>query len=416
MELKSGYKETVIGIFPEDWDLKLFAELFGFRNGVNADKSAYGQGIRFINVLEPITFSHIHGPEITGQVTLPESIISAYFVRRGDVLFNRTSETQEEVALAATYLGTERVVFGGFVIRGRPNAKIFDPVYSGYALRASFIRAQIIPMGQGAVRANVGQENLGRVLAPIPSLPEQRAIADALNDIDQLLTCLDRLLAKKRDLKVAAMQQLLTGKTRLPGFHGKWQLTSLKSILETPVTDGPHLTPVFLNDGIPFLSVNNLVDNKLDFSDLRFISQNDHEVFSRKCRPRKDDILLGKAASVGKVALVEIDMEFNIWSPIAMIRINAQNSPLFVYYQLQSTDLIRQITLLTNSSSQGNIGMGDIEKLTLFLPPFSEQIAIAKVLREMDTELESLGRRRAKTRDVKQGMMQELLTGRIRLV
>ena len=93
MDVKPGYKQTEVGVIPEEWEVKPFAELFAFRNGVNADKNSYGQGVRFINVLEPITYSHIYGPEITGQVTLPESVTDSYAVRRGDVLFNRTSET-----------------------------------------------------------------------------------------------------------------------------------------------------------------------------------------------------------------------------------------------------------------------------------------------------------------------------------
>ena len=116
--------------------------------------------------------------------------------------------------------------------------------------------------------------------------------------MDALLGALDRLIAKKRDLKQAVMQQLLTGQTRLPGFRGEWEVRLLKAMVQTPVTDGPHLTPRFLADGIPFLSVNNLVENRIDLRELRFISQADHELFSRKCKPRKNDILLGKAASV----------------------------------------------------------------------------------------------------------------------
>jgi type I restriction enzyme, S subunit len=237
-----------------------------------------------------------------------------------------------------------------------------------------------------------------------------------LSDVDALLGGLERLIAKKRDLKQAAMQQLLTGQTRLPGFHGEWEVKRLKTIVQIPVTDGPHLTPEFFDDGIPFLSVNNLVGNKIDITDLRFISRQDHELFSRKCKPRQNDILLGKAASVGKVAIVELDFEFNIWSPIALIRTSENNNARYVYYQLQSADLISQITLLTNSSSQGNIGMGDIEKLTLSLPTLPEQIAIAAVLSDMDAELAALEQRRGKTRAIKQAMMQELLTGRTRLV
>jgi type I restriction enzyme S subunit len=163
MEVKPGYKQSEVGVIPEVWDVRPFAELFVFRNGVNAERESYGKGVRFINVLEPISYSHIYGPEIPGNVALPEPIVASYAVRRGDVLFNRTSETDAELGLAATYLGTERVVFGGFVIRGRPTDNRFDPTYLGYALRAPAIRSQIIPMGQGAIRANIGQKTLSRV-------------------------------------------------------------------------------------------------------------------------------------------------------------------------------------------------------------------------------------------------------------
>ena len=250
----------------------------------------------------------------------------------------------------------------------------------------------------------------------LPPPKEQRAIAEALSDVDALLAGLDRLIAKKRDLKHAAMQQLLTGLTRLPGHNSQWEVKTLRQIVRTPITDGPHLTPTFLDDGIPFLSVNNLVGGRIDWRDLRFISQEDHEQFSRKCRPRKGDILIGKAASVGRVAFVDRDVEFNIWSPIAVIRVDDSHAARFVYYQLQSADLAKQITLLTNASSQGNIGMVDIERLKLSVPDYAEQLAIATVLSDMDSELEALEARHQKTRALKQAMMQELLTGRIRLI
>ena len=414
--LRAGYKQTEVGVIPEDWEVRQFADLLQLRNGVNADKASYGQGLPFINVLEPITHSHLYGPEITGQVTLPEAVATSYAVRRGDVLFNRTSETQNEVGLAATYLGTERVVFGGFVIRGRPTDQSFDPVYSGYALRAPVIRSQIIPMGQGAIRANIGQQNLGLVVAPVPPLLEQRAIAAALSDVDALLGGLDRLIAKKRDLKQAAMQQLLTGQTRLPGFSKDWSRSELKQLVLTPITDGPHMTPKFYDSGVPFLSVNNLADNRIDLTGLRYISKEDDKIFSLKCKPKVGDVLLGKAASVGKVAIVEEDFDFNIWSPIALVRASELIQAKFLYYQLLSADCIGQITLLTNSSSQGNIGMSEIEKLQISFPEQAEQTAIAAILSDMDTELAALQARRIKTQALKQAMMQALLTGRIRLI
>ena len=157
----------------------------------------------------------------------------------------------------------------------------------------------------------------------------------------------------------------------------EWEVKPLTEIVSTPITDGPHLTPTFLNDGIPFLSVNNLVNNKLNLSSLRFVSRSDHEEFSKKCRPRRGDVLFGKAASVGQVALLDTDIELNIWSPLALIRVGHRASAQFVVYALQTRDVHRQIALLTNASSQGNIRMSDIGRIAIPVPSLSEQTAIA---------------------------------------
>jgi type I restriction enzyme S subunit len=146
------------------------------------------------------------------------------------------------------------------------------------------------------------------------------------------------------------------------------------------------------------------------------VSRKDHLEFSKKCRPKKGDILLGKAASVGVVALIDTDMELNIWSPLALIRVGHSASETFVFYAMQASHIHRQIRLLTNASSQGNIGMSDIGLLEIPLPKRTEQIAVAAVLSDMDAELSALEARRDKTRDLKQAMMQELLTGKTRLV
>ena len=139
-------------------------------------------------------------------------------------------------------------------------------------------------------------------------------------------------------------------------------------------------------------------------------------MYSKKCKPIRGDILLGKAATVGVVAVIDFDFEINIWSPIALIRLGKKAKNTFIYYFFQSDRLKRQIGLLTNSSSQGNIGMGDIEQLIFLLPTVEEQTAIASILSDMDSDISNLQQRLTKTRQIKQGMMQQLLTGRIRLI
>ncbi|WP_045051210.1 restriction endonuclease subunit S [Chromobacterium violaceum] len=391
MELRPGYKQTEVGAFPEGWEITELGKLFSFKNGVNAEKHAYGAGIRFINVLEAISYSHLRGEETTGRVTLPDSVVDIYAVKHGDVLFNRTSETDSELALAATYIGAEKVVFGGFVIRGRPLGKQLDPFYCGYALRAPVLRSQIIPMGQGAVRANIGQESLSRVLAPVPPLAEQRAIATALSDVDALITGLEQLIAKKRDLKQAAMQQLLTGQTRLPGFSGEWEMKRLGDVLtichgksqkEVEVDDGPY--PILATGGQIGTASRPLYD--------------------------KPSVLIGRKGTINQPQYMEVPF----WTVDTLFysAIKGENSAKFLYYRFLLIDWMQY----NEASGVPSLNARTIENIEFLCPDPSEQTAIATVLSEMDAELAALEARLAKTRALKQGMMQELLTGRTRLV
>jgi type I restriction enzyme S subunit len=215
-EVKRGYKQTETGEIPEDWDVVQLARLLEFRNGVNSDKKDYGAGTSFINVLEVITKSHLRMSDIPGRVSLSKSSRDAYSVRRGDLVFNRTSETQDEIGLASVFLDDGPVVFGGFVIRGRPiPGAALHAEYAGYAFRAPAIRWQIVARGQGAIRANIGQADLRAIFVPLPDPREQAAIATILSDMDAEIAALEAKLAKARQIKQGMMQELLTGRIRL---------------------------------------------------------------------------------------------------------------------------------------------------------------------------------------------------------
>jgi type I restriction enzyme S subunit len=422
-----------VGVIPEDWEVRSFGELFEFRNGVNADKASYGQGVRFINVLEPITYSHIYGPEITGQVSLPEPIIISYAVRRGDVLLNRTSETQEELGLAATYLGIERVVFGGFVIRGRPTDRSLDPIYSGYALRASIIRSQIIPMGQGAVRANIGQQSLRLVVAPVPPAPEQQAIAEALSDVDALIESLEKLIAKKRQIKQGAMQELLTGKRRLPGFESKpgYKQTEVGVIPEDwEIQNGEEITMLigkgssprwqgfdYAIDGMLFITSENVRHGFLDIQEPKYLPIAFHDKLKRTKLLLNDILINLVGASIGRSCRICFEVgEANVNQAVAVFRVKDEYSASFFAYYFQLPSTIDRILDMQVDAARQNISLGDLRSFLIPLPAKAEQTAIAAILSDMDAEITSLETKLTKARQIKQGMMQELLTGRIRLI
>jgi type I restriction enzyme S subunit len=410
--LNAGYKTSEVGIIPNDWDVIPFRELFEFQNGVNADKKAYGSGIRFINVLEVITHAHLRFDQIPGQVTLSKLAIANFAITYGDVLFNRTSETQEEVALSAVYVGAEPVVFGGFVIRGRPRSTAFDPIFTGYALRSRNVRAQIIKLGQGAVRANVGQKDLAKILAPRPTAPEQQSIARALSDVDVLIASLDTLMAKKRDLKQAAMQQLLTGKIRLPGFSAKWESRTIRSIGRcysggTPRTsmstyyggDIPWITSADLNTAF----INEVVGR---------ITQSGLENSSAKLVNPGTVLVAMYGATAGVVAISNIHGAIN--QAILAIELY-ESEPKFVCYSLQMRKdwIVRTYT----QGGQPNLSGDIVKSLKIEMPTDrKEQVAVVSVLSDMDAELSVLEAQRDKAVALKLGMMQELLTGRIRLL
>lgn len=411
-KLAVDYKITELGMIPENWNVIQFSDLLEFRNGVNADKVAYGKGIPFINVLEVITHSHLSVAKVPGRITLPANVASMYGIRYGDILFNRTSETQEELGLASTYISksNEKIVFGGFVIRGRPKGDLIDAKYSGYAFRSSLIRSQIISRGQGAIRANIGQYDLSKIFIIIPSLKEQQSIAAALSDIDSLINSLDKVITKKRNIKLATMQQLLTGKQRLPGFNGEWKKKQLGEIADcysggTPLTSNSH----YYNGDIFWITSGDLNQRYIKNVKGKITTLGLNNSAAKMVNNGTLLIAL-YGATAGVTAITRIDAAIN-QAILAIIPKYDQVDFLFHYFELKKGWLINTYT----QGGQPNLSGDIIKSIEILIPALEEQTAISNILSNMDIELYALEQQLTKARNLKQGMMQELLTGRIRL-
>ena len=212
-ELLSG-KRRFPG-FKEKWKEVRLGDVFDFRNGYNTSKEQYGSGVPFVNVLDVITHPALTPSTIKGKVNLPDEALELNSVRFGDVLFNRTSETTDEVGLASVYMGDQVVTFGGFVIRARPKVDLFDPGYLVQALRHPMLRKQITALGNGAIRSNVGQGDLQGVLMRCPPIEEQKRIAAVLSLHSQEIALLTDQLTHLTTQKRGLMQQLLTGAVRV---------------------------------------------------------------------------------------------------------------------------------------------------------------------------------------------------------
>jgi type I restriction enzyme S subunit len=170
-----------------------------------------------------------------------------------------------------------------------------------------------------------------------------------------------------------------------------WHDLRLKNLLSQRITDGPHTTPEFQISGVPFLSVDGIQDGELVFEGCRFVTEAEHVEYSKKANPIQNDILMGKAASTGKIARVKVDFPFSIWSPLALIRVDELRiMPSFAEYWLKSPVAQAEIDVLCTSNTQKNISMDDIPKLAIFLPPMREQQAIVTFLDSEVSKINSL--------------------------
>lgn len=288
-----------------------------------------------------------------------------------------------------------------------------DPLFISYLLRTVDWQSHSGKSGVPGINRNDIHELI--VFMP-PSVPEQRAIATALSDVDALLGALDRLIAKKRDLKQAAMQQLLTGQTRLPGFHGKWDDTTLGA-LATFLSGG---TPSRTNDAfwagdIPWISASSLRCFEIWRSESNVTKE--AVAAGSKMAPVGSSLLLVRGSALHKEILCGL-----VTKPVCFNQDVKALVPLAQVVPRFLTIMIRGMedAILRLVSSAGNTaGVLDTKLLKAFaiqLPKPDEQTAIAEVLSDMDAEIAALEQRREKTRALKQGMMQELLTGKTRLI
>ena len=170
-----------------------------------------------------------------------------------------------------------------------------------------------------------------------------------------------------------------------------WQVNRIKDIIREKVTDGPHETPAFLDEGIPFLSVDSIQEGELVFEQCRYISKENHAEYKVKCNPQRNDILMGKAASVGKIARVKIDFEFSVWSPLALLKPELKKvTSIFLEYSLKSDYMQHNVILLSNINTQSNIAMEDISRLKMVIPNKEEQITISDYLDESTKKLKKM--------------------------
>lgn len=379
-ELGKGYKTTEVGVIPEDWS------------------------VGKINDLSLITTGNRNTQDKIDDGEYP------FFVRSQVIeKINTYSFDGEAVLTAGDGVGTGKVfhyINGKFDFHQRVYkiSNFRDDVdgFYFYLYFGSHFYNRIMAMTAKSSVDSVRLEMIANMSIPLPPRPEQLAIAAALSDVDKLLNTLDRLIAKKRAIKQAAMQQLLTGQTRLPGFSGEWKVWRLGDVAEIIMGQSPSSTNYnSKGNGIPLIQGNADVENRITIARV-FTTQ-----ITKRCL--SGDIIMSVRAPVGQIS--RATFEACLGRGVCAIRF--PNSYLYHLLIFMEDKWAR----ISKGSTFDSVNSDDVKKFEILLPCDPEdQLTVATILTDMDSEIEALEAKHAKTVGLKQGMLQELLTGKIRLI
>ena len=405
---------------PKGWEKNSLDSLFEFKNGLNTEKEQYGNGYKFVNVMDVFRNDILTESKIIGRVQVTDKQLEGYQLKYGDVLFNRTSETFDEIAIAAIYLDNAIATFGGFVIRARPKGNQIDPAYSVFLFQSKSYRSQVVKLGQGAIRANIGQKDLARVCILVPPLAEQKKIAQILSTWDKAISVTEKLLTNSQQQKKALMQQLLTGKKRLLDengvrFSGDWNSSKLGDLFN--FKKGKGLSKSDLSES----GINKCILYGELYTKYAEIA---YEVISRTNSSdgqlsEPGDILLPASTTTSGIDLANatalseggilLGGDINILRPKVRL-----SSPFLAYFltHMKKNEISSRAQGITIIHLYG----GDLKSIDIVLPStVQEQKKIATVLSAADAEISTLEKKLACLRDEKKALMQQLLTGKRRV-
>lgn len=388
MEIREGYKQTEIGVIPEDWDYLKAEDCVSIKTGSRNTVDKQNDGVY------------------------------PFFVRSQQVeKINSFSFDCEAVLTAGDGVGTGKVfhyINGKFDVHQRVYVmNDFKNILGKYFYYyfSNYFYDEVCKYTAKSSVDSVRRDMVAKMLLPIPPIPEQQAIATALSDIDGLINSLQKLIDKKKKIKQGAMQELLTGKRRLEGFRGEWDSVNLKDIISdfiVPMRDKPK----DLSGETPWCRIEDFDGKYLSCSKSgQGVSKDTISAMNLKVYPI-GTLLVSCSAYLGRCAIVKKELVTN-QTFIGLVPNNKVNVE-YLYYAMGREE--KKLNELASGTTISYLSREQFESYQVSIPIYEEQTAIANILSDMDSEIEALERKLNKYKDIKQGMMQELLTGRIRLL
>ena len=338
-------------------------------------------------------------------------------LQNGDIIIADTAE-DEAVGKAIEIQGItdQKVVSGLHTMAFRPQEGLFAPGFLGYFLNSSVYHNQLLPLMQGIKVLSISKTAIGDTAIKYPSYKEQEKIVESLSGVDDMIGALDEAIAKKQQIKEGLMQQLLTGETRLPGFSGEWKREPLSKHASVLRGGSPRPIEAYLTndpDGINWIKIGDVGIGA------KYIVKTEERIIpdgvSHSRAVKAGDFLLSNSMSFGRPYILKIDgCIHDGWLVIQEYYDSFDTD--YLYYALNAPETIEQYKSMAAGSSVLNLNKDIVKRVMLNIPEIDEQRAIASVLSSADNEIVELESKRNKYDLIKQGMMQDLLTGKTRLI
>lgn len=403
MELKAGYKQTEVGVIPEDWDVQPLLKAVHIANGQVSPKH---EPYKSMILVAPDHIESSTGKLLSKKTAADQGAISGkYMFESGDIVYSKIRPYLRKAILAD---------FSGLCSADMYPLKPAPWASGGYILAVilghQFTRyAESVSVRSGMPKIN--RAEMADFTIAVPPLPEQLAIGSVLADIDRLIRDLEFLIAKKRDIKQAAMQELLTGTRWLPGFEGEWVAGKLGDYVEKIVGGG---TPSRANQGfwggeIPWATVKDLTSFQPNQTQ-EWLTRDGLKKSSANLIPA-GTLIASTRMALGKAVIFGTDVAIN--QDLKAIFFGKNGMARFFCYWFEAN--ASAIDAIGGGSTVKGISLSQLKAIDVASPGLAEQNAIVDVISDIETEIETLENRLTKTRAIKQAMMQELLTGRIRL-
>ena len=411
----------MVNHYPKDWRIVLLSELSieGFQNGLFYEVARKNKGIPIINVGDLYKSSPIANDKLELFNATAEEI-KRYQVFNGDLFFTRSSIVPSGIAFCNWYRCSEKkaVVFDSHVVRFKTNTDVVNPMYLYLACIRPDARKYFLANAKTATMTTIDQTVLGRCPIPYPALKEQTAIAEAVSDADNLIFSLQKLIEKKKAIKQGALQELLTGKKRLLGFDEEWRTYKLGEL--GSFDKGCGISRAESNTGnFPAVRYGELYTKHTDYVK-QYYSCISGDVAQTAKRVTFGDILFAASGEtkeeIGVCAAIVDRRDIFAGGDIVVFTPTTEINPIFFGTLLNMPFVQKQKSERGQGDAVVHIHADSLSEIIISMPEKNEQEAIATVIKDFNDEIEQLERKLAKYQQIKQGMMQELLTGRIRLV